>query len=315
MTDFSTLAGNGTHAPYRKMPLILTALLHLVIFLLLIMPPSFLRPRHNFQEIQTINLFTAAELKARLKPPRRHTAPPKVSRPSRPVRKVQPAPAKDVKSINIDHQQPLVPAKPAKVVSLRPRKLKKRVPPLVKHENVNDELLRRGLEGIKARLKAREEARQVKNALAELVKNLQDTNVAPAPVKNKPAPAVVPETSRPAQAGVEAGRTARETAAQAAGFKLALRRYYMAISMRIHEHWSLPKTHNWDKSLEAVVVIRIRRDGIVSKIIFEKKSDNMYFNQYVKKTIEESSPMPPFPPDLKRERLEIGLRFMPGGML
>ncbi len=313
MTDFFTLTGNGTHAPYWKMPLVLTALLHLAVFLLLIMPPSFLRPRHDFQEIQTINLFTAAELKAKLKPPRRHAAPPRASRPSRPRRKAPPPPPRKVKSINIDQPRPLVPAKPAKVVSLRPRRLKKRVPPSVKHENINDELLRRGLEGIRARLKARQKVRQVKSALAELVKNLQSTKVAPAPQKSKPAPSAAPDTTKEVQAGTESNQTARN-AAEAASFKLALRRYYMLISLRIHEHWSLPKTHNWDKSLKAVVIINIRRDGIVSKIIFEKKSDNMYFNQYVKKTIEEASPMPPFPSDLKRERLEIGLRFMPGGM-
>ncbi|VAW35877.1 hypothetical protein MNBD_DELTA03-743 [hydrothermal vent metagenome] len=314
MTEFFSLAGNGTQAPYWKMPLVLTALLHLAVFLLLIMPPSFLRPRHNFQEIQTINLFTAVELKARLKPPRRHTAPPRVSRPSRPRRQPPPPPVKEVKSINIDQPPPLVPAKPAKVVSLRPRKLKKRAPPLVKHEKVNDELLRRGLAGIRARLKAKQEARQVKSALAELVKNLQAAKPAPAPPKNKPVSPAAPDTAKGVSAESESNQAARN-AAEAAGFKLALRRYYMLISLRIHEHWSLPKTHSWDKSLEAVVVINIRRDGIVSKITFEKKSDNMYFNQYVKKTIEEASPMPPFPSDLKRERLEIGLRFMPGGML
>ncbi len=314
MTDFFTLAGNGTHAPFRKMPLVLTALLHLAVFLLLIMPPEFLRPRHNFQEIQTINLFTAAELKTRLKPPRHHPAPSRVSRPSRPRRKAPPpAPVKDVKSINIDQPPPVL-AKPAKVVSLRPRKLKKRVPSVVKHEKINDELLRRGLEGIRARLKARQEARQVKSALAELVKNLQSAKNTPAPPKSKPASSAAPDITKEAQAGAESNQAARN-AAEAAGFKLALRRYYMLISLRIHEHWSLPKTHSWDKSLEAVVVINIRRDGIVSRITFEKKSDNMYFNQYVKKTIEEASPMPPFPSDLKRERLEIGLRFMPGGML
>ncbi len=315
MTEFFTLAGNGTQAPYRKMPLVLTVLLHLAVFLLLIMPPAFLQPRHNFQEIQTINLFTAAELKAKLKPPRRHIAPTRVSPPSRPRRLAPPlpVPVKEVKSINIDQPPPVL-AKPAKVVSLRPRKLKKKVPPVVKHEKINDELLRRGLEGIRARLKARQEARQVKSALAELVKNLQAAKSAPAPLKNKPAPSAAPDTTKEVQVGAESNQAARN-AAEAASFKLALRRYYMLISLRIHEHWSLPKTHSWDKSLEAVVVINIRRDGIVSRITFEKKSDNMYFDQYVKKTIEEASPMPPFPPDLKRERLEIGLRFMPGGML
>ncbi|MFW8601085.1 energy transducer TonB [Desulfobacterota bacterium M19] len=299
------------------MPLVLTALLHLAVFLLLIMPPSFLRPRHDFQKIQTINLFTAAELKAKLKPLRRHIVPTRVSHPARPRRKAPPpAPAKDVKSINIDQSSPVV-AKPARVVSLRPRKLKKKVASAVKHakhEKINDELLRRGLEGIRARLKARREARQVKSALAELVKNLQSSKNIPAPRKSKPAPPAAPDTAKEVPAGAESNPTARN-AAEAAGFKLALRRYYMLISLRMHEHWSLPKTHNWDKSLEAVVLINIRRDGIVSRITFEKKSDNMYFNQYVKKTIEEASPMPPFPSDLKRERLEVGLRFTPGGML
>jgi len=50
----------------------------------------------------------------------------------------------------------------------------------------------------------------------------------------------------------------------------AKQQYYMAISRRIHDNWSLPETQNWSPALEATIVIVVRRDGRVTKTFFEK---------------------------------------------
>ena len=66
------------------------------------------------------------------------------------------------------------------------------------------------------------------------------------------------------------------------------------------------------KGLPQFTLITIRKDGIITNSFFEKKSDNIYFNQFVLKAIKEASPLPPFPDRLDKNMLEIGLRFKPG---
>ncbi len=93
-----------------------------------------------------------------------------------------------------------------------------------------------------------------------------------------------------------------------------MKRYYAAVYQQIQNNWFLPPLQSWDDSLEAILVIKIRKDGSISKSYFEKKSSNVYFNQFLMKTIHEAGSMPKFPEDLKETQLEIGLRFTPSGV-
>jgi outer membrane biosynthesis protein TonB len=309
MSEFINSPNPFAYDQEWKLPLSLAIAVHLVVFGLLIMPPSFLMRHREFQEIQTINLFTPEELK-----PAKHQ---RKMRPKTAVKKIEPpktAPQPKAQSINIDEQPQVLP-KPDKIISLRPRKLKKRPPKPVKKEPTSEDLLRKALERTKARINAKKEKVQLRNALSDLVKNLHNipTPVAkPAPIE-KPATGQAPDTSTSPvtkTSSAPSGQTGQSNAA----IGRAMRQYYMAISRRIHDNWSLPETQNWQPSLEAIIVIVVHRNGTVSKTFFEKKSSNVYFNQYVEKTISASSPMPAFPSDIKKERLEIGLKFRPSGM-
>ncbi len=80
------------------------------------------------------------------------------------------------------------------------------------------------------------------------------------------------------------------------------------------EFWSLPQYKNWDPSTEAVVVIRIARNGTITKQVFEKRSNDPTFDQFVRKTLQDAAPFPPIPPALKKKSLEVGLRFTPEGI-
>lgn len=66
-----------------------------------------------------------------------------------------------------------------------------------------------------------------------------------------------------------------------------------------------------DKSLTAVVVITIQQDGEVANLVFESKSGDRAFDQFVSKTIAAANPLPPIPPAMKKQRYEVGLRFRP----
>ena len=91
-----------------------------------------------------------------------------------------------------------------------------------------------------------------------------------------------------------------------------LKQYLATVYQTIHDHWVLPDLQNWDNSLEAVLVINIRKDGVITDSFFERKSANIYFNQFVLKAVKDSSPLPPFPAQLTENNFEIGLRFKPG---
>ena len=66
-----------------------------------------------------------------------------------------------------------------------------------------------------------------------------------------------------------------------------MKQYLSTVYQKIHDSWILPDLQNWDNSLEAVLVITIRRDGTVTDSFFEHKSENIYFNQFVLKAVKE----------------------------
>lgn len=80
--------------------------------------------------------------------------------------------------------------------------------------------------------------------------------------------------------------------------------YYAKITREIWQNWVFPDTG--DKNLEAVVAIRILRDGSVQISKIEKTSGNPLFDRTALKAITKASPLTPPPYEM-----EIGVRFYP----
>jgi TolA protein len=80
--------------------------------------------------------------------------------------------------------------------------------------------------------------------------------------------------------------------------------YYSRITREIWQQWVFPDTGQ--KDLEAIISIRILKDGttIVQKI--EKSSGNTLFDRSAIKALAKASPLPPPPSEM-----EIGVRFYP----
>ena len=87
--------------------------------------------------------------------------------------------------------------------------------------------------------------------------------------------------------------------------------YYSVVYEKIQDAWKRHKFKKWDESLEALLVIEIDKNGEIIDSFFERKSKNDDFNVEVLKAVLLSKPLPKFPPDFKKEKLEIGLRFKP----
>lgn len=80
--------------------------------------------------------------------------------------------------------------------------------------------------------------------------------------------------------------------------------YYSKITSEIWQHWIYPDMGN--KDIEAIIVIRISKDGSVQIKGIEKSSGNSLFDRSAIRAITKASPLTPPPYEM-----EIGVRFYP----
>lgn len=281
-------------------PLFFTITVHVCFLLFGFFAPNFLHFQQKIPEVYTVNLFSvddlggpapAAPSKAAVAPRAAPPQPKAAPEPPKPVppQKTQPVP------------EPVAVAKDA--ISLKPIKTKEKAD-IDKVKKLRDILL------------AENQEKQAKDA-AEKARADAD----------KKAKDAVDRLKQALGAGQQAaaGRAAASAAATQAGSGTGsgaggggvmvdenLRRYLMAVNSQIQEHWVLPDLQNWKANVEAIVIIRVRRDGAVVETTFKKKSDNIFFNQFVEKTLKLSAPLPPFPIGINQSEMEIGLKFRPG---
>ncbi len=282
-------------SPWR-IPLSLAIGVHILIFFLLIMPPSFLIPDHDFTEIQTIDLFTADELPQIKEQPQK---------PAPAQNEQKPQATDQVKSIAI---APEPVSTPAKVISLRPRKMKKKITPVKEEKKVDLRL--QALARIQAKVEEKKQTEQVKHDLSSLRDNLHRSDTPEAPTATETQPATSATNQENASAPATSGGSSRGMSALR---DEALNRYYVAIHRKINKHWALPPSENWD-NLAAIYIIMIRPNGTINRSFFEKKSKNKRFNQHVERLIQASQPLPPFPSFIKKNKMDIGLSITSGGV-
>ncbi len=283
--------------------LFLTIAVHVCFLLFGLLAPRFLHFQQKIPEVYTVNLFSvedlggpapaapskAAVVTPQAAPPQAKAAPPVPPKPT-PPEKTQPTP------------EPQAVAKD--VISLKPIKTKDKAD-IDKVKMLRDKLLAENNEkqAKDAAEKARADAdKKAKGAVDSLKKALMAGQQATA------GKAAAGAASAAAQAGTGSG------SGPSGGIAVDenLRRYLMAVNNQIQEHWVLPDLQNWKENVEAIVIIRVRRDGVVLESSFKKKSDNVFFNQFVEKTLKLSAPLPPFPIGINQSEMEIGLKFRPG---
>ncbi|MEW6427901.1 MAG: TonB C-terminal domain-containing protein [Thermodesulfobacteriota bacterium] len=318
-----------------KIPLSLSLVIHLAIFLLLIFSP-FLQFSRTVEEIHTVNLFSADDLPG--KPAAKATSPTPAKK--APAAKPAPAPPKAEPQVSIPEEKPepavAPPPKPEpvpeKAVSLEPLKTKKIIEKKVDVSKVRENLLQRSLQQVQDRLqrekaekeaklqheKARKEAqKQIKSAVETIRQTLQTTPVGTSTTADtgEGEPDTAGETATEGQATGSAAGTGTGAGGGDRMVSEARRNYYAALLIHLSKFWKLPETVEWADDLEAVAVIWLRRDGSIIKSEIEKKSSNVYFNRFVEQTLEKAAPLPPIPPELPEEILDLGIRFRPQELL
>ena len=124
----------------------------------------------------------------------------------------------------------------------------------------------------------------------------------------------LPSTATATKSTGSGSEASTSSSAPSGSSSLLESQYLASVFNRLHQFWTPPEYLQQDPNLTAVVVITVTVDGTVANMLFESKSGNRIFDQFVSKTIEAAAPLPPIPPALKKQRFEIGLRFKPGSI-
>jgi len=85
--------------------------------------------------------------------------------------------------------------------------------------------------------------------------------------------------------------------------------YYALIWSRIKSQWALPRGILQSDNLEAIIDVKIMRDGTVSRLDIEKSSGNRYFDQSAIKAVKKASPFPALPAWIQDTSAEFGIKF------
>jgi TonB family protein len=91
-----------------------------------------------------------------------------------------------------------------------------------------------------------------------------------------------------------------------------LNKYFSLIWAKVKEKWAIPENLKKEMvGLDTVIVVRIDRDGKVQKLWYEKRSGNSSYDQMAWEVINNATPFPAIPDEVKESPLEFGIHFSP----
>jgi colicin import membrane protein len=288
-----------------KLPLNLAVGFHILVLLSSIYLPGLFKAKPKFADIYTVSIINVAEpIEAQAPPP----APPVA--PAKPVVKKLTPPVTAKKVAPIAEPLPAEVKEQPKAVSLKPLKkkvVKKQVKPTVvdspKEKPKRDDLAKKRRQQLADAIREEEllaERARLANEAVQMEKNLLQSS--------RPSPAVTRSTNSLANANGSSAKVSGSSSSQIE------RLYYAAITNRLLQYWALPESMQKQSNLLSTAVITINSNGQIADIFFEQRSGDRVFDQFVTKTIKAANPMPAIPAAMKKQRVEIGLNFKPGGI-
>ena len=116
--------------------------------------------------------------------------------------------------------------------------------------------------------------------------------------------------SKGSAAGPSGGAGGGGGGVSAVGAAIPYKLYLYEIQSEIESAWVKPKgIEGGGEGAQTIVSIRILRSGEVDDVWVEEGSGNKFFDQSVIRAIRKSSPLPPLPPAVVGNSLEVGFRF------
>ena len=311
-----------------------SALAHLVFFLILIFLPTQLPAKRHMPAVINVRMVSPPGTDLSARPGPRVVQPepekakkipqPEVEKPEqpKPVPVAAPEPPKAAVTIAKTQekeitQAPLNPVKslPPDAISVAPKKKKiKHKTSLKKKTFRSDQVIKRAIKRIekKSEVSRPNTVKQAIDRLRSEVKETEDRDKAPK----------TEEIDDQKQAAAGGGIGIQGDGSGIPGQPGAMGRqvlekidlYKLEIAYHIEKKWGFPEQFAGDRTdLEAILVIKILANGEIRDIWFEKKSGNSYFDESAEKAVRKSNPLPPLPKEYQRPFYNVGLVFKPSG--
>ncbi len=276
---------------WRK-PFLFSAGVHLAILLIALLPSSLFHFSRATPEFYTVDLFDLEDIPS-----------PDVPEPQEITREQPAAPPEQASSLQPVISTRTIPKAPTEIKLIRPRALKKdvRLPPM------DPSMVLAALNRIQQQEQALEEKEKALEAIRKSILSRETATPQSPEATGQQSP---PSNAASQSVGRTPGYAGPPGSGQAAN--TALKKYKALVAQHIGKFWSLPEGQVWHKDLYATVLVKVRSDGIVTSTELEKRSENGQFDKFVMQTIEQASPLPPFPEEIPSAPLR--LHFYPEGM-
>lgn len=311
-----------------KLPLNLAIGFHILVALSTVLFPLIFKSKPEFVDIYSVNLVNMEEPAAPSAPPpaaapaKAQSQPPPAPTPPKVIEKTEAAvkiPPKEAVPVATEQPAEVAPPAPLKAISLKPlkRKVKKEVPPddtvqreAEKREREVERQKRQQLaESLRAEQDAAEEAQLAAEAAEAERKLMEQTRQRLSQIRSS-----IQSSSSSTTASTSATSSSSTTQGGGGSNSALDAQYYAAVAARIQPFFQLPEIKTFDPALVTIVIITINKSGEVADTQIESSSGDALYDQFVLKSIAAANPLPPIPPALRKQRIEMGLKFSPGGI-
>ena len=284
-------------APSLALPFGVSLFFHLVLIAALIFMPEFgssPRFRSGVVNVSLVSLPSG--------PPAGGPAPAPAPVPAEPQPVVEKPPEKPAVEISKPKPVPVV-KKPPEAVSLAPKKTKPKTS--MKKETIDrSKIIDSAIDRIEKKVE-KTESDSVASAIEELKRKVTaaEAQTGGGSVGTSP------------RAGTGSVGPAGGTGSGGARVQESILIYQAEIQYRIQKNWAFSQQLAGESTeLEAILAIKVLRNGEIEDIWFDKKSGNGYLDDSAYKALVKSNPLPPLPNDYVRPFYKIGLRFGPKGL-
>jgi len=283
-------------------------LAHAIILFVALFLPDLMPRQTNQIPFYTVNLVTADELKGSAAPPLKGEKSGAAT--SKPVQETKTA--KRATAAQRKTSSPLVPVKrlqfdeAPKRASTELKKLETSELPKIAARTGSANSIEKDLD------KLTKKPKTSSPPASEPIQQTSSSSEQDSVEGDSPSPGQSTQSTKTAALGTPEG-SANGSARAGAGsgqVGLARRLYYTEIWNAIRSKWALPDFLK-EKSLEAVLIVSIRRDGKILNLRFEKRSGNALFDESAERAVMKADPLPPFPAIYSPPREDIGVRFRP----
>ncbi len=199
-------------------------------------------------------------------------------------------------------------------------KVKEKEKPISLAPAKKEEETQKKIEEAIARIRQRQEGKSVESAIERLrrQKEEKDTEEAIERIRRSKEAEQISSAIEEIRHRVTIGsRGATESNGVASGapsgiMSIKHKLYYNLIWQRIRSVWVLPEEAlRGKKNLETIIAIRLAKDGQIEEMYFEKKSGDLDLDESCWRAIKKANPLPPLPPGLEGDKLDLGVRFTP----